>query len=161
MQVIHFRCDGCSGAMQHAVQKNVCRQKNLPIPHPKHNCCNRTSIQCGNGAPSTQCTPFVNINLFQCLVPDESHHLVIGFPLFGDSCKHMAMLPILSIPFHYPWLRVKPVNMSNQTASGCGCKQNDGMSRRDDHNHHPAPFVLCSRSTTASRHISDHKNSGQ
>ena len=29
------------------------------------------------------------------------------------------MLPILGIPFHYPWLKIG----SKQTALGCSCKQ--------------------------------------
>ena len=47
------------------------------------------------------------------------------------------MLPILSIPVHYP-LRLKIT--SKQTALGCRCKQNVGMSRRKYHKHDPAPF---------------------
>ena len=36
-----------------------------------------------------------------------------------------------------------------------------GMSRRNDHKHHPAPFSLYKRATTASHCISDHENCGQ
>ena len=66
------------------------------------------------------------------------------------------MLPILSIPFHYPWLKIT----SKQTAWGCSCKQNVGMSRRNYHKHDPAPLFLCIRSTTGSCYTSDHKNHG-
>ena len=54
---------------------------------------------------NTMYTFLVNKNLFQCLVHDETHHLFIGFPLFDHRCKDMAMLLILSIPFHYLWLK--------------------------------------------------------
>ena len=89
---------------------------------------------------------FCQQNAFQCLVHDERHDLVIGFPPFGHRCKDMVMLPLLSTPFHYPRLKI----VSKHTALGWGCKQNVGMSKRNYHKHHPAPLFLCNHSTTPS-----------
>jgi hypothetical protein len=89
--------------------------------------------------------------------PRSNSSLGYWFSLFGHRCKDMAMLPILSILFHYPWLTIT----SKQTALGCSCKQNIGMSRRNYQTHDPAPLSLYHRTTTESRYISDHKNCGQ
>ena len=132
---------------QHAVPKECTSLKTSPYLTLSH-------IQCGDGAPSTQYALF---NLFQCLVHDESYHLSIGLLVLGHRCKDMAMLPFLNIPFHSPWLTIT----SKQTALGCRCQQNVGMSRRNHHKHDPTAPFLCNRSTTASHYISDHKNHGQ
>ena len=51
--------------------------------------------------------------------------------------------------------------ISKQTALGCSCKQNVGMSRSNYHKHDTAPFCLYNRSITASRYISDHRDRSQ
>ena len=84
---------------------------------------------CDDKAPSTQYLHFLSTKICSnVLSVMKIITCSLVFPRFGHRCKDLAMLPILCIPFHYPWLAHQN---TQQTTLGCSCKQNVGMSRRN------------------------------